>query len=81
MNRKIANQRQMIGELHIGYFEPVYFDLRAVQDEIELFAGTAARIRRQTPGVCIAEARRLHEQVEFVIAPIGVEITGDDDGF
>ncbi len=34
----------MIGKLHIGYFEAIHLDLRAVQNEIEFLARAAAGI-------------------------------------
>ena len=47
MDGEIANQRQMIGELHVRYLEAIHLDLRAVQNEIELLARAAARIGGQ----------------------------------
>ena len=70
----------MVGELHIRNFEAIHFDLVAVQNEIKLFAGAAARVGRQAVQIGAGQSRRLREQVELVVAPVGVEVAGDDDG-
>src|SRR5260370_514757 len=72
-NREVADQRQMIRELHIRNFEAIHANLGAVQDEIQLLAGTAAGIRKQPFGIGAAKVRRLREQIQFVLAPIVVE--------
>src|ERR1700692_839132 len=70
----------MIGELDVGYFKAVHLDLGAVQDEIQLLARAAARIGRQTMEIVAVQSGRLGEQVELVIAPVGIEIAGHDYG-
>jgi hypothetical protein len=45
VDRKIANQGQMVGKLYVRYFKPIHLDAGAVQNEVELLAGAAAGIR------------------------------------
>ena len=71
----------MVGKLHGRDLKPIHFDLGTVQYEIEFFARAVAGIRRQAAGIGIAQARGLHEQIELVVAPVGIEIAGDDDRF
>src|SRR5215475_11716853 len=52
-----------------------------MQDEIQFLARAAAWIRIKAFGVRAAQARGLGEQIELMIAPVGIEIAGDDDGF
>src|SRR5271156_7029352 len=81
VDREIANERQVVRKLDIGNLEAVHLDLRAVQDEVEFLARARAWIGGKTPGVGIGQARRLHEQVDLVVPPIGVEIPRDDHRF
>jgi len=80
VDREVANQRQVIGELNVGYFKAIYLDLGAVEDEIKLLARAAARIGRQAVEIGTGQSSRLGEQIEFVIAPVGIEIACHDDG-
>src|ERR1700694_3534590 len=74
VDEEIADQGEMIGELHGRQLEAGHLDASAMQDEVEFLAGAVARVGGQSPGVGIAEARSLHEQVQFMVAPIGVEV-------
>ena len=51
-----------------------------MQNEIQLLAGAAAGVGKQALGIGAAQARGLCEQIDFVIAPIGIEVAGDDHG-
>src|SRR5882757_5595234 len=81
MDREIADQRQVVGKLHVRYFETINLDLRTMQNEVEFLARTAAGVGGQAARIGIAESRRLHEQIEFMVAPVGIEVPGDDDRF
>src|SRR5277367_2690509 len=70
----------MIGEMHVRYGEAIHLDLAAMQNEIKLFARAAARIGGQAVQIGAGQAGRLSEQVELVIAPVRVEVAGDNDG-
>jgi hypothetical protein len=45
VDRKIANQRQMVGKLYVRNFEPIHLDSGTVQNEVEFLAGARAGIR------------------------------------
>src|ERR1700683_3157281 len=77
-NREVAYQRQMIRELYIRYGEAIHLNLRAMQNEIQFLAGTAAWVGKQALGIGAAQARSLRKQINFVIAPISIEVPGDD---
>src|ERR1700686_4585806 len=79
MDREVADQRQMIGELNVRNRKAIHLDLAAVKDEIKLFARAAARIGGQAVQVGAGQSGRFSEQVEVVIAPVSIEVAGHDD--
>ena len=78
---EIAHQRQVVGVLDIRNLEILNRDSVLVQNEIEFLAGRASGVRRQALDIGAGQARRAHEQVDLVLSPECIEITGDDDRF
>jgi len=70
----------VIGERDRRDVECLRHDALAVEDEVELLARPAARVRRQAGDICALEPRGLHEEVDLVLAPERIEVSGDDHG-
>ncbi len=71
----------MVRPAHVGDFEVRDFDFLAHQHEVELDARNARRERGHVLLVGAAQSGGAHEQVDFVRAPEGVEVAGDDHRF
>ena len=70
----------MIREPYVGNLEAVHGNAFLVQHEVQFLARRPARVGRQTVGVGRFQSGRPLEQVDLVLAPERVEVTGNDDG-
>src|SRR5262252_1883019 len=75
---KVAHERAVIREAHVGHAEVRDLDALGDQHEVELDAWRARRERGQPGGIGAAQSRGAHEQIDLVRAPEGVEVAGDD---
>src|SRR5262245_56798565 len=58
---EVANQRPVVGIPDVRHVEMSDFDALRVQNEIQLFAGAARRIGRQSRLIDALESRRFHK--------------------
>src|SRR5665213_804737 len=78
---EITHQWAMVGEPHIRHPKIRELDIRTEQDEVQLHARHARREGRQLLGVGTAQPGGVHEEVDLVVAPEGVEVPRHDHRF
>ena len=71
----------MIRVPDLGNVEMRYLYALLIQDKVEFLAWRTTGIGGQAARICTAQTGSSQEQIDFVFAPEGIEVTSDNDRF